>query len=259
MYQMPQITFTGPDDNTDIQRLLTLEVGYRHLEYGILFSESRRGTPRYPTDAWIERLVEASGSYLNLSAHFCGKIARDTLAGDDKWVKALPMRSVQMKSPAFRRIQLNGYDPTNPIHVGSVVSLAMTTPYTYILQARSMSDYLLAGDTAATFTKTNPIGHGHGKLAVLYDPSGGKGLTAKVWPEATPIAPVGFAGGINPDNVREVLTAIGYRQPTVPGHPAYWIDMESGVRTDEKFDLAKCQRVLDVQQEVWYQWQSLRT
>ena len=49
---------------------------------------------------------------------------------------------------------------------------------------------------------------------------------------------LGFAGGIGPDNVLDVIRDIGPRDP-------YWIDMESGVRTDDKLDLAKVRRVLE--------------
>jgi phosphoribosylanthranilate isomerase len=49
---------------------------------------------------------------------------------------------------------------------------------------------------------------------------------------------VGYAGGIGPDNVADVLEQIGATGP-------YWIDMESGVRTDDRFDLGKCRRVCE--------------
>ena len=49
---------------------------------------------------------------------------------------------------------------------------------------------------------------------------------------------MGYAGGIGPDNVVDVLRDIGPVRPT-------WIDMESGVRTGDKFDLAKVRRVLE--------------
>ena len=51
----------------------------------------------------------------------------------------------------------------------------------------------------------------------------------------------GYAGGLNPDTIGDALAAIAARVPD--GQP-YWIDMESGVRTDDRFDLDKCERVL---------------
>jgi phosphoribosylanthranilate isomerase len=76
----------------------------------------------------------------------------------------------------------------------------------------------------------------------LYDPSGGRGETPKAWPKHPGGRQlVGYAGGINPENVSAVVIAIDSTGP-------YWLDMESGVRTDERFSAEKCRRVC---QELW--------
>ena len=49
---------------------------------------------------------------------------------------------------------------------------------------------------------------------------------------------VGFAGGIGPANTQDVLNQV--RALMRP----YWIDMETGVRTDNAFDVAKVEAVL---------------
>jgi phosphoribosylanthranilate isomerase len=55
---------------------------------------------------------------------------------------------------------------------------------------------------------------------------------------------LGFAGGINPDNVIDKMDEI-----TSLPVGRFWIDMESGVRTDDRFDLDKvedvCKKVYD--------------
>ena len=75
----------------------------------------------------------------------------------------------------------------------------------------------------------------------LFDRSGGRGekLTLK---NALTIdgLKVGFAGGLSPENVEEVIMAI-----TVFACD-YWIDVESGVRTDGKFDLVKVREFLEI-------------
>jgi hypothetical protein len=48
----------------------------------------------------------------------------------------------------------------------------------------------------------------------------------------------GFSGGIRSENARSVVDAIA-----APEGAQYWIDMESGVRTDGRFDLGKCEAV----------------
>jgi phosphoribosylanthranilate isomerase len=50
----------------------------------------------------------------------------------------------------------------------------------------------------------------------------------------------GFAGGIGPDNVKRVIREISAKVDA-----PFWIDMESGVRTDDRFDLNKVRRVLE--------------
>jgi hypothetical protein len=72
----------------------------------------------------------------------------------------------------------------------------------------------------------------------LFDASGGRGITPAAWP-AHPGRLVGYAGGITLQNVIDVLAAgVGAAVP-------YWIDMESGVRTDDRFDIEKCRLVCE--------------
>lgn len=224
------LTLTGPDDLTDIQDLLDLAHEYDHAEFGILFSTIRMGTPRYPSAEWVKKLTEADVEFIHLSAHFCGQYARDTLAGDFRWVESLPKQ--------FKRIQLNGFDPFNPSHAVNVVHMAKSYPFTVILQARNEKALVESARIAST------VDFREGRLVVLYDPSGGKGLEPQTWPQSPTGATIGFAGGINPNNVREILKALCDR-------PSFWIDMESGIRTDEVFDFAKCRQVLAAQVEHW--------
>jgi hypothetical protein len=78
-----------------------------------------------------------------------------------------------------------------------------------------------------------------GRLSALVDCSGGTGLEIKSFPK-TPGLHLGYAGGISPDNVDGILSILkDYTEP-------YWIDMESGVRTDDKFDLCKVRKVLEI-------------
>jgi phosphoribosylanthranilate isomerase len=73
---------------------------------------------------------------------------------------------------------------------------------------------------------------------VLYDPSGGRGIGAGVWPDAPRGVRAGYAGGINPGNVVSVL---GHVAPL----GATWIDMESGVRDEgDRLDLERVAEVL---------------
>ena len=50
----------------------------------------------------------------------------------------------------------------------------------------------------------------------------------------------GFAGGINEDNVDRICSTISLN----PIEKEVWIDLESGARTNDKFDLEKVYRIL---------------
>ena len=77
------------------------------------------------------------------------------------------------------------------------------------------------------------------RLDWLYDTSFGTGKAPATWPELPAPGPFcGYSGGIRPENVVAVLDAIGARQAA-----QYWIDMESGVREDGRFSLARCEAV----------------
>jgi phosphoribosylanthranilate isomerase len=53
-----------------------------------------------------------------------------------------------------------------------------------------------------------------------------------------PGRPVGYAGGIGPDNVVDIIKRINAAGP-------YWIDMESKIRTDNWLDLKLCRAVCE--------------
>lgn len=72
------------------------------------------------------------------------------------------------------------------------------------------------------------------------DNSGGSGKYEGEW--RAPLGDFfGYGGGISPENVIEAVRKINEVSASVD----YWIDMESGVRTREKFDIKKCREVCE--------------
>jgi hypothetical protein len=226
------VTLTGADDDTDIDDLLDLSKDFPFVEWGILLSMSRVGTPRYPTSRWGHEAVDRFEAHgiANLSGHLCDKWARDLLAGATGCLDEL--HTDELHTPAFRRIQINGFDPKDPVHVENVIRLVADYDAQVILQTRSKDDLPRSLVLAAEFKH----------LHVLYDPSGGRGAVqdAGSWPESFLGVYMGFAGGIGPDNVGDVLDDIGDRPEP------FWIDMESALRTDDRFDIDKCRKVLEI-------------
>lgn len=208
MIRKPEfITFTGADDLTCSQGMFALSRQYP-IEWGILFSSKRQGVdPRYPGGEALSRFLWTGG--IKLSAHLCGAYTDSIMAGE-------PIIDIPADLGHFSRIQINHADPL-PTRIidfrngwGKMRCIA---------QAR--------GEDFPTDTS----------IDWLCDASGGRGMARTSWPKH-PGRMVGYAGGMNPVNVREAIHVIGADGP-------YWIDMESGVRTDDRFDLAKCRAVCE--------------
>jgi hypothetical protein len=207
------ITFTGLDERTDLAHLASLSGRYP-IEWAILFSRNRQGLDnRYPTLDVIEKVFALKGrGDLTLAAHLCGKHAQEVMNGTfDRSI--LPLG-------AFSRIQVNH-----------------TTPV-----AKSLRDFALAGQPViAQWRDSGSFPSEYQGVDWLYDPSGGMGKMPERWPENPGSRPMGYAGGINPDNAEKVNEMVGEKSPS-----GYWLDMETGVRTDDWFDLAKVERVCAV-------------
>ena len=85
----------------------------------------------------------------------------------------------------------------------------------------------------------------HPRIEYLFDESGGRGKRGD-WPDPWPVLPgmrCGYAGGLGPDNVDEALEFVE-RHPDA----RIWLDMESGVRTNDWMDLEKVEAVC---QKAW--------
>jgi hypothetical protein len=198
------ITFTGADDRTDVDGMIELSAHYP-IEWGILFSPSQQGrSQRFPSGQAQSRFL---WSGLDLAAHLCGAHSRNIMDGRD------------IESPVdlgiFKRIQINTFNPDT----------ARINTF-----RKDWGPRCIAQATGKTFPKDTSIDW-------LFDVSGGAGAVPEKWPPY-PGRFVGYAGGIGPDNVLQVIDEIAASGP-------YWIDMETKVRTNEWFDLGLCRRVCE--------------
>jgi N-(5'phosphoribosyl)anthranilate (PRA) isomerase len=215
------VTISGADDAVRIDRMVYLSERFPFLEWGILLSESRAGTDRYPSADWVRALKRQP---IALSAHLCGGIARVAQSG--------LASAAFFVHPAeeFQRIQINGYE------AGKVAKLPriQRAGFEYILQA---NDELMVAACALDVQRERV------RCSILFDASGGTGKRwGGRWPRVLPGTKMGYAGGINPHNVAEQLGAI--REANGGAAPA-WIDMESGVRdANGRLDLAAVEAVL---------------
>lgn len=227
-WELTHITFTGVDVWTDIDRLVDIQRRYPKAEFGVLMSRNwLENGNRYPSPEVIENL---HGRGLRLSAHLCGSLAREMLYDGAFSSMENPFYKLLHDLGIFKRIQLN-------------VSGCEEKPI-YDIAPYPMEEIIIQqGDDHSLFEHCYINGGEH--IAMLLDKSGGLGIDTPIGaPAYAPKVHLGFAGGINPDNVIEKMSHITHLPVG-----RFWIDMESGVRTNDRFDLDKvedvCKKVYD--------------
>lgn len=227
--RLRHITFTGIDAKTDIQDLIDIQREFPIAEFGVLTSYHwYENGNRYLDPAFLSNLY-AGNSKLNLALHICGSASHDAAVGDWEKIESLLFNTFSL----FKRVQLNVSNrKDNPKHL-------WVPPYAnqeLIVQQHDT-------DNLSLYNQTLDIWKGcDSRVSVLLDASGGQGIDTpiKVLPNAGKQFKVGYAGGINPSNVADKLAYL--LQNDQVGD--FWIDMESGVRTDDWFDIEKVCMVL---------------
>ena len=204
------ITFTGADDAMYCKGMRELSDRYP-IEWGILIDQDRKGTRLFPSDRHVERFRTLG---VRLCAHICGSFAIDIAAG----------RNPYASLAGFSRIQVNhGRHGADQETIDRVSRFAASHGVRAVLQC---------GGGAFPIRST--------KVDWLYDVSFGEGVRPTAFPTIMTDHPFcGISGGIEPENVAEILAT----RLSVVGACQFWIDMESGVRTDGGFDLVRCEAV----------------
>ena len=225
--KLKQITFTGLDEKTDVNELKIIQKAFPFVEFGVLMSKNwQTNGNRYPDPEIISRFTDQG---LNLSAHLCGRIAREAYTGNfTNVIETYPI----FTHPDFKRTQLNVAPYENIFETAETIEEPINKEI--IIQQRSPS----IKDTHAfiRFELKNPDAN----VTMLIDPSGGRGVDDGLDIIATDHK-TGYAGGINANNVEDKLRFL-MEMETVGD---FWIDMESGVRTDDWFDINKVMDVIE--------------
>lgn len=219
---LEKITISGADDQVEVSQLVDLSEEFSFVEWGILLSRSCEGTARYPSQKWIR---DAAVARLNLSGHLCGSWLREFVQGDC---------SFQQERPGmidlFQCVQLNFGGARlrpHPVFLEWLQSHAKE----YIFQMDGINDHLLDMAIGA-------------KVSPLWDRSGGKGISPASWPRPFPKRSNGYAGGIGPGNLWEVL---GNLARVIHPDTHVWLDMESNVRDRQDcLDLSKVRACLEI-------------
>lgn len=212
MTQPPSfIAFTGVDSVALVPQMQLLSRAYP-IEWGILIDDARSGEILFPDADDRAELLAASG--LRFAAHVCGEAALMIADRPDE---------ARIDLAGFQRLQVNhGFSGSSPLQIENCVRFGRAQAVRTMLQSTG----IFPDDC---------------RLDWLFDTSFGTGKSPERWPPLPAEGPFcGYSGGISPDNVADVIAAIA-----APAGAQYWIDMESGVRTEGWFDLAKCAAVCE--------------
>lgn len=219
-------TLTGADDHVQQADLWHIASHFRPglVEWGILYSTNNQGVGRYPSFEWIEQLVGmmGRGKTPRFSLHVCGRAVEQFLNGTGH---------VSDIAKAFPRIQVNFRAREYPIEV---IKAAMSryTDKTIITQ-HNFANAALWRDL-----------RGFKNHAILFDQSGGRGISPVSWPAPIEGVYSGYAGGLGLDNLENQLKAI---RAASRGPSDYWIDAEGKLRdARDRFDIAVARKFLEV-------------
>ncbi len=217
-------TITGADDQVDPIDLIRLSKKYNHAEWGILYSLNHQGTARYPSMGWIKNFIGLcmdEPRTINASLHLCGESVFKFLARNPETVNL---------SRYFTRVQLN-----KPFKVEGTIIRQL---FKCIDEQRSPVVLQVNSGNRDLWMHLHSLDN----FQVLFDESRGNGIKAHEYPTPFRNTLCGYAGGLGPCNLAETL-----RQLRVKAQDReITVDMESGVRLDNRFNLSRAEMCLQI-------------
>lgn len=177
-----------------------------------------------PSFAWIEQLTElmANPDKPRFSLHVCGRAVQEFLDGTGH---------VTEIAKAFSRIQVNFQ--SRKFDLDTIKAMMRRYSEKTIITQHNYANASLWRDLREFKNH-----------AILFDQSGGRGLSPEIWPASIPGVKSGYAGGLGLDNLATELVKI---KSAANGVMDYWIDAEGKLRNaQDRFDLTLARQFLDV-------------
>jgi len=238
------ITCSGTNETTNIERLCKIMASYPYAEIGVQVSEKKCffNSPRM---VWIRTLAnylslrgQAIDAALHINPSWVEDVGQGILAPELQHL--LSMRNIY-GDPFFRRIQLNfkiGRDRTpDEYRLLNLMQMYQSRHFIFSYNEKN------AEFIHEMYKLCNEVGI---EFDILYDDSHGEGIAprsrkAPVFPDVCQ----GYAGGISPENVAEVLEQISLAQKPKYSHTGITIDAEGKLKdADGHLDLNLCQAYL---------------
>jgi hypothetical protein len=223
------ITFTGVDENTDLEEVRKIAARHPEAEFAVLAgTQTGWGNPIFPPLDVIRKLRDLEG--VRTAVHLCGIYARMAAGETDAGETDNP-HSLNILCNGFGRVQINLHgDMANPNRVR--------------VSARSVESFAERTGTGSVILQHRgpwaDIPLDHPRVEYLFDLSEGAGIESfELWPHPPQGRRAGYAGGIGPHNIRRAMEFVNEHT-----HAQLWLDMERNVRTpDYLMDLGKVREV----------------
>lgn len=225
--KIDKVTISGADDKVSPSWMWDMQEMYPFVEWGILVSQKRAGQSRYPSENWMMNLPYQ----VKVSLHLCGQVCRDFV--DDPKQERLYIAN----GDHFDRVQLNVAFKEQIDYLSKLQRIEKVAEQ--LPQKAIIIPYNKMNKTVVdTWLGTGEIPE---NIHFLYDSSGGRGRVISSI-EKPLLNYTGYAGGIDPDNIVTICSILTNEISA----DNVWIDMESGVRTNDELDLKKVEKVLSI-------------
>ena len=225
------ITCSDPREFNDIHDIVRLGQMSSRVEIAVQAHPSKM-SPGMPRNEWFHELLEyvMMDKYkirlaIHVNREWCDEICRNGKIPSELQEFFELNRNNNPYQPIIKRWQLNiPKDTVNKIQYCGLKRLFDSNPEKeFILQYNDNTR-----DVCRMLHGMNT------RFSLLYDASGGRGLSPNSW--MAPVYPnvyQGYSGGMSPENVSENLDKIS---SVVPSGSYIWIDAEGRLKSDDKFN-----------------------
>lgn len=220
------ITCSDPREHNSIKSIMKL-VNLPHTEIAVQCHPSKMSAGM-PRNIWFNELLCATrqARHVNLAIHINNEWANDICTRGIipdiilDWIKIERIHN----KPLIKRVQLNmSKNTADNINTDALCGVLYDFRHTeFIFQYNEKTK-----DAIDKLHKT------HAKFSLLFDASGGNGVSPENWQK--PVYenhPMGYSGGLSPDNVVGNLNKI----EKVVGDNEIWIDAEGKLKTQNLFE-----------------------
>jgi len=225
---LTRCTLTGVDETTPLVELVAVSDLYPFVEWGFLYSQEREGSRgRFPSVARLRRALGELPPMVRVALHISSADVVRLLDGE-------PVVTELFEQTRTRggRVQLNFDASEAKIELARLRAFIVDRPDVTFITPHNDSN---APVTEALADAPN--------RAILFDVSLGRGLMPDVWPAALASVRCGYAGGLGPEKLAQVLPGIY----AAAGESDFWIDMEGRLRDPhDRFDTHAARNCLDI-------------